>query len=346
MQTSTAQLIEEVVPFRAGDGMQCQLLHVRGETEPIKGPVIVVHGAGVRSNIFRAPVEVNLVDFLVENGYDVWMEDWRASTNLPPNRWNLDQAAKYDHPEAVKKVVEKTGWDEMKAIIHCQGSTSFAMSAVAGLVPQVKTIITNAVSLHPVVPPWSAFKINWAIPMVKLFTKYLNPQWGKEAPTNFAKFLNWIVQTSHHECDNPVCKQVSFTYGSGFPALWRHENLNEATHQWLADEFGAVPTTFYDQMKACVRAGHMVSEGNDPVLPADFTTREPQTEARFAFFTGAKNLCFLPDSQVRSFEFVNGFRKNYHSLHVLPTYSHLDVFMGKNAATEVFPLMLAKLEKG
>ena len=40
----------------------------------------------------------------------------------------------------------------MKAVIHCQGSTSFTMSAVAGLVPEVKTIVTNAVSLHPVVP--------------------------------------------------------------------------------------------------------------------------------------------------------------------------------------------------
>lgn len=334
-------LTEDVIPFQTEDGMTCQLRHVRGETEPERGPVVLVHGAGVRSNIFRAPVAETLVDALVQAGYDVWLEDWRASINLPANRWNLDQAARYDHPAAIRTIVEQTGHDRVKAVIHCQGSTSFMMSVAAGLVPQVSTVITNAVSLHPVVPRFSVFKLNLAMPAVKPFTQYLNPQWGRRAPTAFAKVINGIVQASHHECNNPVCKQVSFTYGSGFPALWRHENLNRATHEWLSDEFGAVPLTFYDQIRAGVRAGHLVSF--DPALPADYTAREPQTDARFVFFAGALNQCFLAESQRRSFAFVNRFRPNYHRLYVLPTYSHLDVFMGQRAARDVFPLMLDEL---
>ena len=82
-------------------------------------------------------------------GYDVWLENWRASIDLAPNEWTLDQAAVHDHPDAVRKVVEETGADELKAVIHCQGSTSFMMSAVAGLVPEVKTIVTNAVIAAP-----------------------------------------------------------------------------------------------------------------------------------------------------------------------------------------------------
>ena len=53
------------------------------------------------------------------------------------NEWTLDQAAIHDHPAAVRKVVEETGAEKVKAIIHCQGSTSFMMSALAGLVPEV-----------------------------------------------------------------------------------------------------------------------------------------------------------------------------------------------------------------
>lgn len=34
-----------------------------------------------------------------------------------------------------------------------------------------------------------------------------------------------------------------------------------------------------------------------------------------------------------------------HTLHVLPGYSHLDVFMGHRAAQDVFPLIAAELEK-
>ena len=202
----------------------------------MKGPVLLVHGAGVRANIFRSPVETTLVQYLIDHGYDVWLENWRASSDFDKNPWTLDQAAAYDHPAAVDTVVEATGSEQVKAVIHCVGSTSFMMSVVAGLVPKVTTIIANGVSLHPVVPAWSAFKLNVSVPMLKMMASYLNPQWGLKAPTLTAKLIRLLVNLTHHECDNPVCKQVSFTYGSGFPALRRHENINDATHEWLKSE--------------------------------------------------------------------------------------------------------------
>jgi len=338
--------VETIVPFRAKDGLLCNLVHVQEGRTPTRGPVILVHGAGVRANIFRPPVETSLVDFLVGHGYDVWLENWRASIDLPPNPWTLDQAAVYDHPEAVKTVARETGCDEIKAIIHCQGSTSFMMSAVAGLVPQVKTIVSNAVSLHTIVPELSVTKMKFALPIVRLMTDYLNPHWGVYAPTLAAKIVSLLVNATHHECDNAVCKQVSFTYGSGFPALWRHENLNRDTHEWLKNEFADVPMSFFDQMSECVRKGNLVSVEGNRELPEDFVAREPQTDARCVFFAGEQNLCFLPASQVRTFDFFNAYRKDYHSLHLLPGYGHLDVFMGKNAARDVFPLMVEELDKG
>jgi len=123
-------------PFRAGDGFQCNLIHIQGERPTTRGPVLLVHGAGVRANIFRAPVKTTLVDTLVERGYDVWLENWRASIDLPPNRWTLDQAAVYDHPVAVKTVLRETGATEMKAVIHCQGSTSFMMRSSKSSPPE------------------------------------------------------------------------------------------------------------------------------------------------------------------------------------------------------------------
>ncbi len=337
--------IERVVPFRSGDGFECNLLHISGSKPSWRGPVLLVHGAGVRANIFRAPVQTTIVDYLVERGYDVWLENWRASIDFAPNAWTLDQAALYDHPCAVKTIIKETGCSEMKAIIHCQGSTSFTMSALAGLVPEVNVIVSNAVSLHTVVPAFSGVKLNCALPLISLVTPCLNPQWGLHASTFPAKVIALMVAIVHHECHNPVCKQVSFTYGSGFPALWRHENLNELTHEWVKQEFAAVPISFFRQMRRCVRRGHLISVTGSKDLPADFTTEPPKTEARFSLFSGAKNLCFLPESQRRSFDFFNARRKNYHSLNIIENYSHLDIFMGQNAARDVFPLMSAELEK-
>jgi len=332
-----------VVPFTTADGRTGNLINVRGHKPPARGPIILVHGAGVRANIFRAPVRATIVDALVSEGFDVWLENWRASIDFPENEWNLDQAAVYDHPQAVKTIVRETGADVIKAVIHCQGSTSFMMSAVAGLLPEVKTVVTNAVSLHTVIPPVSKAKIEYLVPVIRRLTRYLDPRWGLEAPTAIAKTIVALVRVIHHECDNTVCKMVSFTYGTGFPALWRHENLNAETHEGLKSEFGHVPMTFFQQMARCVRHGHLVTTGTLPGLPEDFLAQPPQTDARFAFFAGRLNRCFSSVSQERTFEFFDRHRPGYHSLHVLPTYSHLDVFMGKDAATEVFPLMIEEL---
>jgi hypothetical protein len=334
---------ERVVPFRARDGLQLNLINIRGSGRPEKGPILLVHGAGVRANIFRAPSGRNIVDVLVDAGYDVWLENWRASIDFAPNEWTLDQAALYDHPAAVEMVQQETGASELKAIIHCQGSTSFVMSAVAGLVPQVSTIVANAVTLHPVIPAWSRLKIGYALPLVAKLTPYLNPQWGEHAPGVTPKILNGIVQLTHHECSNPVCKEVSFTYGSGFPALWRHENLNAETHEWLRGEFAHVPLSFFEQMRTCVAAGRLVSVERHDELPRDFAAQPPRTDARFVFFTGLENRCFLPESQVRTFRWFESQARGRHALRELPGYSHLDVFMGKDAARDVFPLMLEEL---
>ena len=275
--------IERVVPFQSGDGFQCNLINVRAPKPPAKGPVLLVHGAGVRANIFRAPVKTSIVDYLVERGYDVWLENWRASIDFRFNPWTLDQAALYDHPYAVRTIVQETGRADIKAIIHCQGSTSFTMSALAGLVPEVKTIVSNAVSLHTVVPTFSVLKLNFALPLIRRVSPCLNPQWGLQAPTLASKVISCCVALVHHECHNPVCKQVSFTYGSGFPALWLHENLNGATHDWVKCEFAAVPMTFFDQMSRCVRRGNLVSLPGPPACRRISQPRRPKPTRDFPF---------------------------------------------------------------
>jgi len=300
VQAAQHHYVEKVVPFLAGDGMALNLINVRNPDNISKGPVILVHGAGVRANIYRAPVKTTIVDALIEEGYDVWLENWRASIDLKASKWTLDQAAVYDHPAAVNKILQETGATSLKAIIHCQGSTSFAMSAVAGLVPAVHTIVSNAVSLHPIVPAWSATKLRFMVPLVAKLTDYLNPQWGLHAPTLIAKSLRLLVNLSHHECDNPVCKQVSFVYGSGCPALWRHENINAETHAWLQQEFAEVPMLFFKQIRECVQQGFLSSVDNFSQLPHSFVGQAPKTDARFAFLAGEKTYVFCQKAKSKA----------------------------------------------
>jgi hypothetical protein len=332
----------ERIAFQASDGHACDLLRLRRDTPATKTPVLLVHGAGVRANIFNPPTKKNIVTMLAENGYDVWLENWRASIDLPANEWDLDQVALNDHPAAVKKIVGVTGAKNIKAIIHCQGSTSFMISASLGLLPEVDLIISNAVSLHPVVPRYSRVKLKVFVPMVKLLFKYLNPQWGLSAPTWREKMLRGIVKGTHFEDDTLVGKFVSFTYGAGFPALWQMENIDEPTKDWIQHEFAAVPLTFFDHMKKCVAYGALVPFHPNNRLPSDYVSGFKST-ARIVLFAGELNHCFKAESQQRTFEHFDRLKPKYHGLYILKGYSHLDVFLGKNAHEDVFPLMLKEL---
>lgn len=333
------------VPFDTDDGLTLNVVNVRGPEAPTKAPVLLVHGAGVRGNIFLAPVETNIMDVLIADGYDVWLENWRASIDFPLVDWTLDRAANYDHPAAVETVVRETGAERIKAIIHCQGSTSFAMSALAGLVPQVDTIVSNAVSLHPVVPRWSRVKLRAFIPLLSRLMRSMNPGWGDDTPAGMPRLLEYMVKATHHECDNTACRLVSFTYGAGCPALWEHENINEQTHQhFIQQEFGHVPLSFFRHIRACEKAGNLVSQETFGRLPRDYAAAAPRTDARWAFFAGELNKCFLAESQERSFEWFDRHAPGKHSLDVIPGYSHLDIFMGENSARDVFPQMLSALE--
>jgi hypothetical protein len=338
---------EETVPFESGDGHEMKLFHVYGR-DVSKGPVLLIPGSGVRASLFRAPVRTSLVDALVAEGYDVWLESWRACIDEYVDGWTLDQGAFHDHPKAVRKIVERTGRDDLRAIVHCQGSTSFMMSLAAGLVPEVGTVITNSVSFHPIVPDFSRLKIQLLPRLMSVMRiKSVDPHWGEDAPNPIAKSMRLFVRATHRECDNTTCRMVSFIFGAGHPALWSHNNLNPQTHYWLKKEFGVVPMTFFQQMRRSVAAGHLVSASDLPGMPLEFGVEPPKTDARFVFFTGLDNRCFKPESQEKSFEYVrdtvpvNGGRP--HTIHRLDGYGHLDVFMGRNSARDVFETMVAEL---
>ena len=48
----------EVFPFDAYDGFNCNLWRLKNDGQMPQGPVLLVHGAGVRSNIFNAPNDI------------------------------------------------------------------------------------------------------------------------------------------------------------------------------------------------------------------------------------------------------------------------------------------------
>ena len=123
--------------MRTEDARDLTVHNIRGEAEPTAGPVLLQHGTGVRANLFYgSPMPRSIVDVLVAEGYDVWLGNWRGSIDLPECDYTLDEVARFDHPALIAAVLRETGAQTLKAIVHCQGSTSFALACAGGLRPR------------------------------------------------------------------------------------------------------------------------------------------------------------------------------------------------------------------
>ncbi len=130
------------------DGVDLRLTRYQGGG---KGPVLLVHGAGVSSAIFSTDLpERNLVEELVAADYDVWLFDFRVSTALEASklRCNGDDVARFDHPAAVRTVLEVTGAPSLQAVVHCYGSNTFVMSMLAGHTTGVRSLVCSQVATH------------------------------------------------------------------------------------------------------------------------------------------------------------------------------------------------------
>jgi hypothetical protein len=146
------------------------------------------------------------------------------------------------------------------------------------------------------------------------------------------------------DCDNAVCQVGNYMYGVGPEVLWRHANLDGATHAWISREFGWCPFSLLRQIGRSQLAGHLVPvSGLDDLLPPSFVDPPVRTAARFAFLAGTRDTLFLPSSQRRSFEHFDGIEPGRHSFHELPGYTHLDQFFGRNADRDVYPVILREL---
>jgi cholesterol oxidase len=139
---------------------------------------------------------------------------------------------------------------------------------------------------------------------------------------------------------------LSFMWGSGRPAMYSHDQLNEITHERLADLCGGVGMNYYRHIHKMADAGHVVTydPAAHPELPEDYLERAGSVTTPILFLAGEDNKVFT-DSNVECHRLLNEVAPGRNDLVRLPGYGHADPFLGKNAARDVFPHILAFLDE-
>jgi pimeloyl-ACP methyl ester carboxylesterase len=291
-------------------------------------------------------VRQTLVDVLLDEGYDVWVENWRASIDFPNNSYTLDQGARLDHPRAVETVRERTGAERVRVVAHCQGSVGFLMAAVAGYLPEdsVSHVVSSAISLFFDVPKMTTLKEHTVLRLAELVGRGADASWAIRAPTPFAKMIAEVATHVEERCGNPACQMANFMYGSGNDVLLLHPNVDDRVHRWSARELGYAPFSLIQQVADSCDKGEAVRARSEVLAPKSYVSDSPKIKnTRFLFLGGERNRMFFPRGQERAAEFLKGHGLDAEFL-LLKGYGHLDTFWGRDAASDVFPHILSALE--
>jgi hypothetical protein len=345
-------LTREIIPFAVDDLPFALNLHHIRRAEPrardgSRGPVLLVPGSGVRAELYYGqPVGETLVDRLLQERYDVWVENWRSSIDLPTNSYTLDQAARFDHPQAIETVLAHTGAERLGAVVHCQGSISFLMAALAGYLPEgtVSNVVSSAISLFFKIPSATWLKQRTVLQVARRVGKGSDAQWGIRAPTPISRLIVEFARLTERPCGNGPCQVANYMYGSGWDVLLLHDNVDDEVHAWSARELGYTPFSLIEQVAESCRHGHIVRARGDHHAPPSYIEAEPQIkDTRFMFIAGTHNRMFDAEGQQRSAEYLRKFGLEADFV-PLPGYGHLDTFWGRNSAEDVWPKILAGLQ--
>ncbi|WP_392543512.1 alpha/beta fold hydrolase [Oryzobacter telluris] len=331
----------EVHDFRTEDGVGLRLTRFRGGD---KGPVLLSPGFGTSSLAYLLDTtETNFPEYLVEQGYDVWILDYRASPALPSasTQFTLDDIARYDYPAAVATVREVTGAETVQVVAHCIGSVTLLMALALGL-KGVRHAVSSVVTFHPRSGTVNALRsgIHAADALQALGVDTLttdvdrDPSWAERL---YDAALH-LYPAGEEQCGLPFCRRVMFTYGE----VYDHDQLNDATHRHLHEAFGVANMTTFKQITLALRTGHVVAaDGSD-----DYVTALGNLALPITFLHGENNRLFLPEGSRLTYEALREANDpDLYTRHVIPGYAHMDLFIGKDAARDVYPVITAELDR-
>jgi cholesterol oxidase len=332
------------------------LLHraIRGDPEEA---VFLMHGAASSTEMFTSPEVYNLSTYLHDHGYgDVWMLEWRVGSvygkRYLSEGHNLDDVALYDIPAAISFLRNHIGKKPLHIIGHCLGAMVVAMSMAARLVESVASLCLANVGLFPKLGPVTDAKLSL---MVDLVDKVMGVERFTPNPADMdLRSHDFLLQLGASvcpsTCGNPTCRMLSFMWGAGETStIFNHDHIHPKTHERLHDYYGPVSLSYLHHMKKMLSYSAAVKmDEDDPkygALPNNYLDHAANIDVPTLLITGKDNICWYDSIQ----EYYALIQKYYPQMDVemveIPSYCHVDVFMGVNAYFDVFPAILSFLDR-
>ncbi|MFB7331123.1 alpha/beta hydrolase [Streptomyces adustus] len=332
----------EEIPFRASDGVRLGLTRV--ETGDSGRPaVLLLHGHTASADMFLQPETRNLVDVLLDEGYEPWLLDWRGSCRLPYNetgqRYTYDDVALYDIPEAVSYIRGRIGDRPLFVVAHCIGSLTLSLSMSAGLVPGLAGVVSQGVFLTPKLAGRTSLRMTVAGELLKGRIDHIPVDFRKVGLRS--KYTPLFALASRRaSCPDPTCQMLhNSAWGTG-ASLFVHGNLSRTTHDRLAELFGPAPLWILPHLRRIELARSVVrwhdTDHRYRALPPNALDAASRIDTPVLLLAGSENGLWL-DSQKLCHDVLARRQPQLDVTYTeIPGYGHLDPFLGRGAALDVF----------
>jgi lysosomal acid lipase/cholesteryl ester hydrolase len=340
-------------PLTTPDGMRISVSRLAAPAPA--DAVLLIHGLTTSSDMFVMPEHQGLCAHLADEGFDVWLADFRMSNHYAYNteasrNGSFEDIAANDWPTIVGFIREQVGARRrLHVIAHCLGSATFHYALYGKTVGGIASVVSNSVSLHPRVHPLSALKLVAAPFLVEkvLRLPYLDPAWADKDNARqpwLGRLIARLVGLYHLECNVDACNLVSFTWGAGCPAIFQHANMATATHDRLPELFGPIAMPYFRTVRRAVWGGgdfglQSKSPEHKDVFPRRLIDRVGEVKLPTLLLSGDRNDIFPGSNRVTA-ALVKQKGVDGYEYRELPGYGHQDVFMGKDCEHETFPIMV------
>ena len=342
------------------------LAKTAGDAIQVKA-IMLMNGFAQPTLPFVAPeIKQNLAEYFYDQGYDVWLFDYRTSTILDASKQacTMDDIANYDIPGAVDAILKvlrselEQGSDaklQIYAFAHCVGSAAMAMSLLAGKLAYDNA---NAVSkiAGVILSQFQPFVVGGKTSQMRLqvgsFLRdfagidVLHMSAAEKQPTAFESLLDRLfaslptadAERCPHENDQAeerpdiaTCKRMTGILSR----LLNHEQIEKKTHEKLGVYFGRANIALFIHGAKCVEYERLVNADGQNVYVTDENIGK-YLRLPMAFLHGRENVLFDYESFTRTLyqlTRVNGkvFAEDHYYPICAEGYAHFDCTVGKNA---------------
>jgi choline dehydrogenase-like flavoprotein len=338
--------------------------------------VLLMHAFGMSGSTFTfKTTSCNLAEFFYSNGYEVWIFDSRMSPRVNGSalQQTLDQVGLIDTPAAVEAVLEILRKEfgaghplQIFSFAHCLGAGATLISLLGGrlhyqersaaalgaLLPKLAGLVCSQV--HPfMVGSNNSMSKTWVAPAVRNMLGRTNIPLAVRGPVTSLvdQLLDRIfasmpiplgercpeeAETARRFDDDCVtCRRIRFMDGE----LFKHRNLNIATHKSLPHLFGPANVRLFAHGSKILDYERLVTEdGINAYATDEAITRHLSLPLRFVH--GEENDLFSSESAIRSSKQFGRLQpamamqfaceRSGGAHHLIHGYGHLDLLIGSD----------------